>query len=177
MPRCKFLFRDDVLACLSEQRPVCRKPVDVIQPMEAARLSDEALVAAYRQASPDVRRALADELFGRHYERVARWCYRFTGDREAAADLAQDVFVKAYRHLDSFQATARSPTWLYVIVRPESLNRLERRAPDAAAEADEALADVPTSQPGPEELVVRQSRRRRLHGFLAETLDDTERTV
>jgi len=39
---------------------------------------DEELIAEYWQASPDRRRALADALFARHYERVARWCYRFT---------------------------------------------------------------------------------------------------
>jgi RNA polymerase sigma-70 factor (ECF subfamily) len=92
-------------------------------------LPDEQLVAAYRQASATDRREILDELFGRHYERVARWCLRFTGDRDAAADLAQDVFVKASRYLDGFKGTSRFTTWLYAIVRNESINRVQRAGP------------------------------------------------
>ena len=70
--------------------------------------SDEALFEEWRKRTDADRDALIDELFGRHYERVARWCLRFAGDREQAADLAQDVFLKAYRHLDSFRGASRS---------------------------------------------------------------------
>jgi RNA polymerase sigma-70 factor, ECF subfamily len=152
-----------------------RRSCDLTKPMQQE-LSDDALIAEYRQASLERRRALADELFGRHYERVARWCYRFTGNRESAADLAQDVFVKAHRHLESFQGSSRFSTWLYSIVRNEGLNRLQRNAPPMT-DAEEALADVPALEPGPEEIATKNSRSRRLNEFLAATLDETERTV
>jgi RNA polymerase sigma-70 factor (ECF subfamily) len=145
--------------------------------MDTTHLSDEALVEACRSARADERQALTSELFARHYERVARWCYRLTGDREAAADVAQEVFLKAHRHFDSFRGSSRFSTWLYAIVRNESLDRLRRQPPPAASDADEALADVPSLQPGPEEQAAAHSRGRRLHDFLADTLDDTERTV
>jgi RNA polymerase sigma-70 factor, ECF subfamily len=145
--------------------------------MEPA-LSDEDLVERYRTAPPDARAQVANELFARHYERVARWCYRFTGDREAAADLAQDVFLKAHRHLHTFQGAARFTTWLYTIARNESFTRFQRRAGEPATTDDEEmLADVPSLDAGPEELAAQGSRVRRLHAFLAETLDDLERRV
>ena len=137
---------------------------------------DELLLAAYREAGPDSRRAAADRLFSRYYERVGLWCLRFTGDREAAADLAQDVFLKAYRHLDSFQGTSRFSTWLYSIARNESINRSKRSGP-AEIESDEVLIQVPALEPDPEELATQNSNSRRLHRFLATTLDDIERTV
>ena len=141
-------------------------------------VSDEAIVEQYRAAPPEARERLADELFKRHYLRVASWCYRFSGDRESAADLAQDVFLKAHRHLHTFQGSSRFTTWLYSIARHESLNRLQQRKGAPAMEDDEeALADVPSVEPGPEDLAVRSSRARRLHAFLAETLDGTERKV
>lgn len=139
-------------------------------------LSDEELVENYRRATEETRRVLADELFARHYERVARWCYRFVGNRESAADLAQEVFLKAHRHLDSFQGASRFTTWLYTIVRNESLNRLKRSGPPMT-DAEEALADVPALEPGPEEIATQNSRSRRLNEFLHSTLDETERTV
>ncbi|HEX9164167.1 MAG TPA: RNA polymerase sigma factor [Thermoanaerobaculia bacterium] len=139
-------------------------------------LSDEDLVGEYRQAAPESRRAIADQLFARHYDRVAKWAYRFTGNRESAADLAQDVFLKAHRHLESFQGTSRFSTWLYSIVRNESFNRLQRSGPPMT-DTEEVLVDVPALGPGPEDLAAESSRSRRLHGLLAETLDETERTV
>jgi RNA polymerase sigma-70 factor (ECF subfamily) len=137
--------------------------------------SDDELLAEYREASQDRQRAVADELFSRHYERVARWCYRLTGTRDAAADLAQDVFLKAHRHLDTFRGTARLSTWLYTIARHEALNRFARAAP--AIEDEEILADLPALGEGPEDLAARGSRARRLKAFLSDTLDQTERQV
>jgi RNA polymerase sigma-70 factor (ECF subfamily) len=138
--------------------------------------SDEALLSAYRLASPERRGQAANQLFERYYERVGRWCYRFTGDREAAADLAQEVFLKAHRYLDSFQGQARFSTWLYSIARNEAINRSKQRALPVT-DSDEALVDVPTLRPNPEEEAAQNSRNRRLHDFLAQTLDERERTV
>jgi RNA polymerase sigma-70 factor, ECF subfamily len=140
-----------------------------------ADLGDEALVIAYRQAPAANREAIAEELFGRYFERVARWCFRFTGDRDAAADLAQDVFLKAHRYIDTFKGTAQFSTWLYSIARHESLNRLRRVGP--RIEGDDVLEDVAALEPGPEELVSRRTRSDRLHEFLGSSLDRVERTV
>lgn len=134
------------------------------------------LLAAYRTASPQNKQAAANRLFANYYERVGRWCLRFTGDRESAADLAQDVFLKAYKHLDSFQGTAQFGTWLYSIARNESINRSKRSGP-ASTESEDALLQVPSLDPDPEELASHNSSSRRLHRFLTVTLDETERTV
>lgn len=116
-----------------------------------------------------------DRLFASYYERVGRWCLRFTGDRESAADLAQEVFLKAHRNLDSFRGDSEFGTWLYSIVRNEAFNRMKRTPPPA--DSEEALLQVPALEPDPEEQATQQSRSRRLHRFLRDTLDETERTV
>lgn len=142
--------------------------------MTLADLSDEDLVDAVRTARAD-REALVNELFARHYERVARWCLRFTGDRESAADLAQDVFLKAHRHLDSFKGHSRFSTWLYTIVRNESISRLQRQSPPA--DGDAVLEELAAIEPAPDELAQRSQRADRLKRFLATTLDALERRV
>ena len=142
--------------------------------MTLADLSDEDLVDAARTARAD-REALVNELFARHYERVARWCLRFTGDRESAADLAQDVFLKAHRHLDSFKGHSRFSTWLYTIVRNESISRLQRQSPPA--DGDAVLEEIAAIEPAPDELAQRSQRADRLKRFLATTLDALERRV
>ena len=143
--------------------------------MRFAELSDDELLAEYRRTAADARRSIADELFSRYYEQVARWCYRFTGSREAAADLAQNVFLKAHLHLDTFRGSARFSTWLYTIVRHEWINGWQRAG--TAMQDEEGLADLPTLEPGPEELLTQESRGRFLMELLAATLDETERIV
>jgi RNA polymerase sigma-70 factor (ECF subfamily) len=143
--------------------------------MGLAELSDEELLAEARRLTGAGRDDLVDELFARHYARVARWCLRFTGNRESAADLAQDVFLKAHRHLDSFKGTARFSTWLYSIARNESMNRVQRLAPPT--DSDEVLAELATIEAGPDELAHRNQRGARVRAFLASTLDRVERMV
>ena len=143
--------------------------------MASADLTDEALLSEARRLTGPGREARVNELFSRHYERVARWCLRFTGDRDAAADLAQDVFLKAHRHLDSFKGASRFSTWLYTIVRNESFNRLRRAEP--AMDAEEVLDDIAALESGPEELAGRTQRGQRVREFLAASLDQIERTV
>lgn len=143
--------------------------------MPLADLSDDDLLAEYRRRSGDDRDAVVDELFGRHYERVARWGLRFTGTRDGAADLAQEVFLKAHRHLENFKGTAQFSTWLYSIARNESLNRFARKEPRMVDE--EVLAEVAGLEPGPEALVDKGRLARRVTEFLSASLDQTERTV
>ncbi len=136
--------------------------------------SDEALLSAYREAAPERKRAAANRLFENYYERVGRWCYRFTGNQDSAADLAQDVFLKAHRNLESFRGTAQFGTWLYSIARNEAINRSKKPNRE---ESDEALIEMPALDPTPEAMASENSTSRRLHRFLHSTLDDTERAV
>jgi RNA polymerase sigma-70 factor, ECF subfamily len=143
--------------------------------MQLGALSDEDLLVEWKKLAGREREAAVNELFGRHYERVARWCLRFTGDRDRAADLAQDVFLKAHRHLDSFRGTSRFSTWLYTIVRNESMNRIQRAAPPM--DSDDVLAEVASLEPRPDEVTERVRHEARLRAFLSATLDPLERNV
>lgn len=143
--------------------------------MSLADRSDEELLAAYQQGRGADRDAALEELFSRHYERVGRWCFRFTGNRESAADLAQDVFVKAQRHLFAFKGTSRFTTWLYAITRNEWLTSLQRAGPPMRDE--EALATLAAAGERPDDVAIRADQARQLQAFLISTLDPIERTV
>ena len=52
---------------------------------------------------------------------------RMVGDRAEAEDLAQDVFLKAYRGLRGFKGASRFSTWLYAIASHHCLNHLKAR--------------------------------------------------
>ncbi len=50
--------------------------------------------------------------------------YRMIGDRDDAADVLQDVFVKAFEKLNTFDQQKRFHTWIYRIAVNESINFL-----------------------------------------------------
>jgi RNA polymerase sigma-70 factor (ECF subfamily) len=139
--------------------------------------SDEGLIERFRHSAGDERREIASELFDRHYARVARWCYRFTSDRDAAADVAQNVFVKAYKHLADFQGASQFSTWLYSIARHECLARYRKERSRPLEQDEDALVDVPEPGDGPDAMAERDSNARYAHQVLLDTLDETERAV
>lgn len=55
---------------------------------------------------------------------------KYTGSREEAEELAQDVFVKAYRSLSGFKGNSKFSTWLYTIAHTTSLSHLRRKKPN-----------------------------------------------
>ena len=67
------------------------------------------------QACLDGRRDAFDVIVERHQRHVYQLCYRFAGNHEDANDLAQDVFIRAYRGLKTFKGQASLGTWLYRI--------------------------------------------------------------
>ena len=65
-----------------------------------------------------------DVIVERHRRHVYQLCYRFVGNHEDASDLAQDVFVRAYRGLRTFKSQSSLGTWLYRISVNVCLNRV-----------------------------------------------------
>lgn len=142
-------------------------------------LSDEELVRQYRsQPEGSGREKLINDLFQRHYRRVGAWCYRWTGDRESAADLAQEIFIRAYRSLDSFRGDAKFTTWLYTVARNHCTNQMKAQAAQADYRGDELdpnLAD--SQQPDVLELLQRQESVEFVRDVMNHQLDETENRV
>ena len=75
------------------------------------------------------RRESFDAIVERHQRHVYQLCYRFVGNHEDAADLAQDVFIRAYRGLKNFRGQASLGTWLYRIGVNVCLNKVGGKTP------------------------------------------------
>jgi RNA polymerase sigma-70 factor, ECF subfamily len=141
-------------------------------------LSDEDLVAKYR-ANAGSREAdsLWNELFQRHNGRVALWCLRLTGDREAAADLAQEVFLKAFRYLDSYRGESKFSTWLYSIARNHCFNEIKARATKPEAAGDPMPADFADATPDAHTQLERQDAAQMVRDLVRDSLTDVEARV
>lgn len=153
------------------------EPSRNIEPGEWKSLSDEKLVALYRENSA-AREDAAAELFFRHQARITRWCYRFTHDRESAADLAQEILLRAFRNVDSYRGECRFSTWLYVIARNLCMSAIHKRSSEPVWVAKSNTADFPdTGSVDVHTAVESEQTRRRSWQFILETLDRTEARV
>jgi RNA polymerase sigma-70 factor, ECF subfamily len=79
------------------------------------------------------------ELVRRHQDRVFAVCFRMLNDREAAADLTQDTFVKVIQGLESFDERARLSTWLTRIAMNACLSHLRAQKLRRHASLDAVL--------------------------------------
>ena len=66
-------------------------------------------------------------LVQRYQDRLYNTVYRMVGSAEDARDLVQDVFVKAYENLATFQGTSSLYTWLFRIAVNASLSHRRKR--------------------------------------------------
>jgi RNA polymerase sigma-70 factor, ECF subfamily len=72
-----------------------------------------------------------EELVQKHTRRVFNLCYRFTGDRYAAEDLTQDVFLKVYRTLGSYSSAQGAFTaWMTSVTRNLLIDNYRRTKRD-----------------------------------------------
>src|SRR5436190_1004473 len=85
------------------------------------------------RACLDGRREAFDVIVERHQRHVYQLCYRFVGNHEDASDLAQDVFIRAYRGLKNFKGEASLSTWLYRIGVNVCLNKVGAKTPKPEA--------------------------------------------
>ncbi len=142
-------------------------------------LSDEDLIDAYRHNwGPTTLDEAADELFRRHQARVERWCCRFTHDRDLAADLAQEILLRAYRNLDKYRGDCRFSTWLYVIARNLCFTALHKRASEPVWIAKSQSTELPDLCAVDIHAAFEMEESRLSNWrFILQTLDETEARV
>jgi RNA polymerase sigma-70 factor, ECF subfamily len=73
-------------------------------------------------------------------------CERLVKDRDAAEDIAQESFIKAYQNLAEFDSSkGRFSTWLYRIAGNKAIDYLRTLKRKVDVENIEELADIATS--------------------------------
>jgi len=85
-----------------------------------------------------------EELVRRHTRRIFNICYRFTGNRTEAEDLAQDVFLRVYRTLGSYRsAHGGFATWMTSVTRNLLIDHYRRTKRDRVTDSlDDAMPVV-----------------------------------
>lgn len=86
------------------------------------------------------------ELVNRYQGYVFTLVMRMIKSREDAEEVAQDVFVKAYRSLADFRGEAKFSTWLYTIVNTTCITFLRKKKLDVHSLDDEKMFEVADSR-------------------------------
>jgi RNA polymerase sigma-70 factor (ECF subfamily) len=101
---------------------------------------------------------------------VYNLAYRMLGDGGEAEDAAQEAFIRAYRHLNSYDTSRPFKTWLLSITSNHCIDRIRKRrliwlSLDDILPIHPALA---SSEPDPEEAAVEHERSAMIQKMLAE---------
>jgi RNA polymerase sigma-70 factor (ECF subfamily) len=139
--------------------------------------SDMALVE--RALEKDL--AAFEALVARYQTRIIAFAARMLNDHDEAEDVAQEVFIKAYRSLDSFRGASAFSTWLYRIATNLCIDRARqrKRRPQQAYSLDEPYdkeeqgggRDVPDLSAEPSRGVEREELRLQVRQTVAEMPD------
>ncbi len=120
-----------------------------------------------------------ETLVARYQTRLFRFIARFTNDAEDARDVTQDVFLKVYGALDTFDPRYRFSTWLFRIAGNAAIDHLRRRRgrtlPLELREDEEGEGrslEPRETRPDPLEDLTSRRRRRAIDEAIAKLPDD-----
>ncbi|MEW6209574.1 MAG: sigma-70 family RNA polymerase sigma factor [Acidobacteriota bacterium] len=65
-------------------------------------------------------------IYRRYYSRAFRLAYAMTGQKEAAEDLAQEMFIRAWQKINQFRGESSFSTWFYRLAVNCSINYRKR---------------------------------------------------
>ncbi|HLE59627.1 MAG TPA: sigma-70 family RNA polymerase sigma factor [Candidatus Limnocylindria bacterium] len=92
-----------------------------------------------------------DRLFEEFADPIYGYVLRMVGDPDRAADIVQDTFIKAHRHLGSLTDPGAARSWIFRIATNTAIDALRRgRWSTPMGESADRYEQRPDPRPGPE---------------------------
>jgi|SRR5918993_2125570 RNA polymerase sigma-70 factor, ECF subfamily len=131
-----------------------------------ASYGDEKLIALIAQSQEQ---ALA-QLYDRYQRLVFSLALAIVNDRETAEEVTLDVFMRVWQKADTYRVEqAKVSTWLTHIARHHAIDILRRRAArldQSAVHWEDAISNLESSQPDPQESAEVSLRREHIQAAL-----------
>jgi len=176
-----------------EELPGSTAPGETQDPATTTAREDRVLVERFltaRETGAGVELEAAFRmLVTRYQERIHRLVYRYTKDALEAEDVTQDVFLKLYRKLDSFQWDSAFYTWLYRIAvntAADHVSKRQRRPVQLSEDVGQLMGSPdpdpsrqyrgPSASESPDESLLQEERAEVTHRIL-EQLPEGYRTI
>ena len=123
-----------------------------------------------------------EELLRAHNRKIFNLCYRFTGRPSEAEDLTQEVFIKVFQTLTTYDAAQGAfPTWLNRVARNHLVDHYRRTHKDRLTSSIEeetgGLEDKPSSEEQPLARVESRERHEILQAALNRLSPDMREAV
>lgn len=65
------------------------------------------------------------EIVRRYQAKLLRYASKFLSDQERAKEIVQDIFIRAYQNIQSFDTSRRFSPWIYRVAHNEFVNALK----------------------------------------------------
>jgi RNA polymerase sigma-70 factor (ECF subfamily) len=100
--------------------------------------SDQSLIKRFRKTGdPDA----FSTLVGRYQEVIYQKCFGYVKDKDAAEDLTQEVLIKLFLKMKSYQSQAKFSTWLFAVIHNTSVDFLRKNKRNVRKVLIEKLLD------------------------------------
>ena len=97
-----------------------------------------------------------EEIVQRYHRRIYSVCYRFAGDAENAQDLTQEVFIKIYRTLNTYDSGKGAfMTWVTTITRNLLVDHFRKSKGDRITDSLDSVPEHEDAQPLSEQIADR----------------------
>ena len=140
-------------------------------------MDDKHILAQARRGELDA----FEELVRRYEKRVYAIALRSAGSPEDAADITQDVFLRAWRSIESFRGDSGFSTWLFRITMNICVDHVRHRQTQpqtmALTNDEDEGRPIPDTAPTPEEHLDNSERGRELAAALDEVSEEHRRIV
>lgn len=146
------------------------------------KLEDTALILAFKKG----RIGAFTQLVDRHQRSLINFFYHLSWDRQLAEDCAQEVFLRLYTHLGSYEPQAKFTTFLFRIARNLWIDRrryenahirpVSLESPLGFGESRVLRDRLPDSTTTPVEMLEREERQEALRRAI-DRLSEEQRTV
>lgn len=129
--------------------------------------SDEELASRVKKGEVDS----FQELMERYEKKIFSYVRRFLNNHDDARDLTQDVFIKVFKNIQSFDEEKRFSPWIYRIAHNEAVNTIKKKIREPLNFFDpELLFPHPLSSESPQD----DAEKREIKKALEECLEEIE---
>lgn len=84
-------------------------------------------------------RAAFQMLMERYQRRIFNLCYGMLRNKDDAADLVQEAFIKAYKNIDRFKGNSKFYTWLYRIAKNACIDFIRKQKRRRTVDFDDSI--------------------------------------
>jgi RNA polymerase sigma-70 factor (ECF subfamily) len=113
-----------------------RDTTSIPQEVKAGETEDDELVRRCQKGDKNAFR----QLFVRYHRRAYGLALGVVHNPDAALDVVQEAFLKAHKHIDSFEGSSSFYTWLYRIVMNVAIDHLRKQQRSPTMDFDETMA-------------------------------------